>query len=134
MTFTDANAIDTQANFSVDGTYVLRLTANDGEYAITDFVEITVAPIPPNVPPVVDAGPNRTATMPFSAALDGTASDDGLPNPPQTFTTLWTKGSGPGTVTFVNANAIDTQASFSIDGTYVLRLTGTTPRPQPSTR
>ena len=35
----------------------------------------------------------------------------------------WTRTSGPGTVTFGNAAAVDTTASFSIDGIYVLRLT-----------
>ena len=38
-------------------------------------------------------------------------------------TTTWSKVSGPGTVTFGNPNAVDTTASFSAAGTYVLRLT-----------
>ncbi len=43
-----------------------------------------------------------------------------------TGTTLaWTKLSGPGTVTFGNATSTDTTASFSADGTYVLRATAT---------
>ena len=56
-------------------------------------------------------------------ALDGTVTDDGLPIPPGAVTTTWTKQSGPGTVTFGSASAVDTTASFSVDGTYVLRLT-----------
>ena len=35
----------------------------------------------------------------------------------------WTKVSGPGTVSFNNASAVDTTATFSQAGTYVLRLT-----------
>ena len=35
----------------------------------------------------------------------------------------WSKVSGPGTVTFADANVVDTTASFSTAGTYVLRLT-----------
>ena len=58
-----------------------------------------------------------------SATLTGTASDDGLPNPPGILTTTWSKVSGPGTVTFGNANALSTTAGFSTSGTYVLRLT-----------
>ena len=50
-------------------------------------------------------------------------SDDGLPNPPGAVSTTWSKVSGPGTVTFGNANAVDTTASFSLAGSYVLRLT-----------
>ena len=82
-----------------------------------------VAP-PMNQPPVVSAGSDQSIALPASATLSGTATDDGLPNPPSAMTTTWTKVSGPGTVTFGNANALNTTASFSVDGTYVLRLTG----------
>ena len=58
--------------------------------------------------PVVDAGPNRSLVLPNDAVLDGTVSDDGLPNPPGAVTTTWTQVSGPGTVTFGNASAIST--------------------------
>jgi len=50
-------------------------------------------------------------------------TDDGLPNPPGNVTTTWTKVSGPGMVTFANAGVVDTLASFSQAGVYVLRLT-----------
>ena len=80
-------------------------------------------PPPTNQPPGVNAGPNQTITLPGSANLDGTVSDDGLPNPPGAVSTTWSKVSGPGTVTFGNANAVDTTASFSLAGSYVLRLT-----------
>ncbi|KPK53598.1 MAG: hypothetical protein AMS22_07185 [Thiotrichales bacterium SG8_50] len=49
-------------------------------------------------------------------------TDDGLPTPPA-LTTSWSQVSGPGTVTFGNAGAVDTTASFSVDGVYTLRLT-----------
>ena len=77
----------------------------------------------PNTPPSVDAGPNQGITLPGTAALDGTVNDDGRPNPPGAVTTTWSVDSGPGTVTFANPNAVDTSASFSAAGTYVLRLT-----------
>ncbi|MBS3145155.1 hypothetical protein J4208_06245 [Candidatus Woesearchaeota archaeon] len=86
-----------------------------------------------NNPPSVNAGIGQSITLPLNqVSLDGTVTDDGLPNPPglttisQTtglFTILWTKQSGLGTVTFGNANAVDTTATFSQPGTYVLRLT-----------
>jgi regulation of enolase protein 1 (concanavalin A-like superfamily) len=38
-------------------------------------------------------------------------------------TTTWSRTSGPGTATFANAAAVDTTATFSVAGTYVLRLT-----------
>lgn len=45
--------------------------------------------------------------------------------PPLSFpvTTTWTIQSGPGPVTFGDASAVDTTATFSIPGTYALRLT-----------
>ncbi len=83
----------------------------------------TITPPGGNLAPSVYAGADQTITLPSNANLDGTVSDDGLPNPPATVTVTWSKTSGPGTVTFGNANAVDTTASFSTSGTYVLRLT-----------
>jgi hypothetical protein len=55
--------------------------------------------------------------------LQGSVSDDGLPNPPRRVTTTWSKLSGPGELSFADRNAASTRASFSEVGTYVLRLT-----------
>jgi len=79
-------------------------------------------PIPSsNRAPTVNAGPDQTITLPASASLNGSATDDGLPN--ATLTTLWSQVSGPGTVAFANPNSASTMASFSDPGSYVLRLT-----------
>ncbi|MEE9345417.1 MAG: hypothetical protein V3U88_07395, partial [Methylococcales bacterium] len=80
-----------------------------------------------NQAPVVDAGSEQTITLPDSANdvtlnLDGTVSDDGLPDP-SAVTITWNKVSGPGTVSFGNASTEDTTANFDTAGTYVLRLT-----------
>lgn len=42
-----------------------------------------------NAAPVVTLGPNQTITLPASATLTGTATDDGAPNPPGALTNLW---------------------------------------------
>jgi hypothetical protein len=76
-----------------------------------------------NQSPNVSAGPDQAITLPANASLDGTVTDDGQPNPPGSVTTTWAKTSGPGTVSFGNTHAVDTTASFSQAGTYVLRLT-----------
>ena len=124
VTFGNANAVDTTASFSLAGSYVLRLTANDSVLQASDDISVTVNPAgATNQSPSVNAGPDQTITLPGSANLDGTVSDDGLPNPPGAVSTTWSKVSGPGTVTFGNANAVDTTASFSLAGSYVLRLT-----------
>ena len=53
------------------------------------------------------------------ATLDGTVSDaDG-----DSLTTTWSVVSGPASVALTNSNAVDTTASFSTAGSYVLRLT-----------
>ena len=121
VTFGNSAIIDTTAESSEAGTYVLRLTASDGALTSSDEVTVVVNPPPVNQPPVVSAGPDRTITLPGAASLDGTVSDDGLPSGAPVVT--WTKVSGPGNVTFANPGAIDTTASFSLAGTYVLRLT-----------
>lgn len=76
-----------------------------------------------NAPPLVSAGASQAITLPASANLAGTVSDDGLPNPPAAVSLAWSKASGPGTVTFGTAAALTTTATFSDPGTYVLRLT-----------
>ena len=78
---------------------------------------------PTNTAPVVDAGSDQSVTLPSSAALTGSVSDDGLPTG-STPTALWSTVSGPGTVTFADATAASTTASFSVAGDYLLRLTG----------
>jgi uncharacterized protein YjiK len=81
--------------------------------------EFSFAPF--NLAPVVNAGADQVVLA--NASLDGSVSDDGLPDPPNVLTTNWGQVSGPGTATFANANAVDTTASFSAPGTYQLRLT-----------
>jgi serine protease AprX len=76
-----------------------------------------------NLPPVVNAGADQVITLPGSATLTGVAIDDGLPNPPGVLTKTWRQVSGPGTVSFSNASALISTATFSASGPYVLRLT-----------
>ncbi len=89
-----------------------------GSYGVTSIV-YTI----PNGVPVVDAGGDQTIELPVdSVTLAGTASDDGRPNPPGILATTWSKVSGPGTVTFADANALTTTATFSDAGVYILQL------------
>lgn len=123
VTFGTPTAEDTTASFGAAGTYVLRLTASDTALSASDDVTVTVSPAPAtNQAPVANAGPDVAVTLPNSATLDGTVTDDGLPSG-STLTTTWSKFSGPGVVTFGDASAVDTTASFSAAGSYVLRLT-----------
>src|SRR5438477_11471440 len=76
-----------------------------------------------NQAPVVNAGPAQAIALSDPATLNGSATDDGLPNPPGALTYSWTTVSGRGAVTFANANAASTTATFSSAGSYTLRLT-----------
>ena len=73
-----------------------------------------------NAAPTANAGPDQAITLPAAATLAGSMSDDGQP---AGCTSAWSKVSGPGTVTFANAAALNTTATFSAGGTYMLRLT-----------
>jgi hypothetical protein len=93
---------------------------NDGK--IHQFV---VAPLNGNAAPVVDAGPAQSITWPAdTVSLAGFVSDDGHPYPPSALVSTWVPQSGPGTVSFGDPNALDTTATFSMPGSYVLRLEG----------
>ena len=120
VTFGNAAAVDTTATFSAAGTYTLRLTADDGASSTSDDVVVTVEPA--GAAPLVSAGPDGTILSPASASLDGTLVDPGSPGP---VTTTWSLVSGPGSVSFADAAAIDTTATFSAAGSYTLRLTAT---------
>ena len=76
-----------------------------------------------NAAPTVNAGVDQTITLPAVASLAATVSDDGRPNPPAALALTWSKLSGPGTVAFGNAGSALTTATFSVAGSYVLRLT-----------
>jgi hypothetical protein len=110
------NVTSTKQNFTNSAVF-LASGGSSARGVVFSFNSIIV-----NQAPVVDAGPNRTVAYGDAAALDGSVSDDGQPTP-ATLSTAWSRSSGPGTVTFGNAGAVDTTAQFSEAGTYVLRLT-----------
>jgi len=121
VVFADTSALDTTATFPVEGSYVLELSAYDGALTTTDTLTVTLNP-PGNTAPVVDAGSDQTITLPTNVvSLSGIATDDGLPA--ATLITNWKKISGPGNVTFDDASALNTSATFNQDGIFVLELT-----------
>ncbi len=110
--------------FMIDGTGRRTAEAKDGLTAPVLLLQFRLEKGGPvNAAPTANAGLDSSIQLPNSATLDGTVTDDAMPDPPATTTATWSKVSGPGTVTFGNANNIDTTASFSAAGTYVLRLT-----------
>lgn len=103
------------------GLYVVQLIVNDGKVdSPPATVSITANPV--NQAPAVNAGPSQTITLPANIAnLNGNATDDGLPAGILNIT--WSEVSGPAAVVFSSPNTAITQATFSVPGTYRLRLT-----------
>lgn len=99
-----------------------RRTAEAKDGRIPPYLRVTYRTPLANVAPIVDAGSDSTVTFPGLATLTGTVTDDGKPGP---VSTTWSKVSGPGTVSFADAAALSTTASFSAAGKYTLRLTAT---------
>ena len=87
----------------------------------TEVQQIAAGP-PVNLAPVVDAGLAQSIALADLATLQGVVVDDGKPVPPGITTTHWGKVSGPGTVSFADETALETTATFSEGGVYVLRL------------
>src|SRR5690606_3926696 len=106
VAFGNASNVNTTVSFSTTGTYVLRLTADDGSLTGYDEVQITVR----NQPPVVNAGSDLSVTLPGPAFLNGTVSDDGQPGP---LATEWSQISGPGRVNFADGGAVNTTATLT---------------------
>lgn len=87
-----------------------------------ESVTVTIANPIQNRAPMVDAGDDMTITLPTNTVLlVGSASDDGLPG--GVMSTTWSQVTGPQTVTFADAAAVSTEATFPVSGTYLLRLT-----------
>ncbi|WP_372882586.1 DUF5011 domain-containing protein [Psychromonas sp.] len=94
---------------------------NENDGAIYEL-EIPTNLTPLNNMPVVSTGENQSIILPVTAQLSGSISDDGKPN--GSLIATWSKQSGPGQVSFTDPHNLNTEVSFSMAGTYVLRLTG----------
>ena len=106
----------------VQGVYQFRLRVTDNAGATaSDTVQVTVNPAP-NIPPVANAGPDRTITLPTNTAtLSGSGTDaDGT-----IASYAWIKISGPAQGSLGNANAATATATGLVVGVYQYQLTVT---------
>ena len=118
--------IDTAAPYSrvitgptVPGTYALTAVMTDSLIGSTSAtVNVTVY----TNAPVTDlsAVPDHTILLGNGTTLDAALDLNGLP--PELVSVEWVQVSGPGTVTFGEAAAPSTTASFSAAGAYVIEL------------
>ena len=125
VTFTSPTQAITQATFDSPGNYTLQLTASDTEFSASAQVTITVlAAVTPNQSPAISvSADNVNLTLPANTVnLTGTITDDGQPAG-STVTAQWSQVSGPAPATFSSPNTASTKATFSIAGSYVLKLT-----------
>ncbi|HEY9509637.1 MAG TPA: beta-L-arabinofuranosidase domain-containing protein, partial [Verrucomicrobiae bacterium] len=76
----------------------------------------------PDFPPSVAAGIDRTVILGGKTYLSGSVKTL-RPKTAASQNVAWSKVSGPGEVNFANAHAVETTATFSQAGDYVLKLT-----------
>ena len=105
----------------IDGMYLAPMSSGTGVWT----PPVSGGPVVSgqNERPRVNAGPDQEISFQSNiVVLNGRAVDDGLPVNPGLLTVQWSVQGGPGTVTFSNANAACTSASFSAPGLYLLRF------------
>ncbi len=115
--------VTTAVNSLVQGVYEFQLTVTDNSGATAkDTVRVTVNPAP-NVPPVANAGPDQTITLPTNTVnLTGAASSDA----DGTITAYaWTKISGPAAGTIASPAQVTTAVNSLVQGVYEFQLTVT---------
>ena len=123
-TYNIVNATSAVTNITglVQGVYQFQLTVTDNCGATgTDIMQVTVNPVP-NIPPVANAGTDKTITLPTnSITVTGSGSDaDGTVTGYQ-----WTKISGPASYNIVNATSAVTDLTGLVQGVYQFQLTVT---------
>jgi RHS repeat-associated protein len=130
-TFGPAEIVSNGADPSVANGRFLRIVVNfkrsaSGESPILYDLSVGTSgftlPVVANEGPTAFAGGDQTLTLPDAAKLSGNACDDGFPRGASLGLT-WSKVSGPGDVAFTKPNSPVTNASFTVAGEYVLRLT-----------
>jgi hypothetical protein len=103
------------------GTAATGYTVNDKAGKTSNVATISITVVAVNNPPVANAGPDKTITLPVNSVIlngSGTDSDGSIAS------YLWTKVSG-GAASLTNATTANLTASGLTAGTYVFRLTVT---------
>ena len=117
-----SGATTAQPSFVADlaGTYVARLTVDDGRGGVAS-APVTITARVPNRPPTANAGPAQTVTVGTTVNLDGSQSSDPDGDP---LTFHWTLTSRPATSAAALASDTTPAPSFVADiaGDYVAQL------------
>ncbi len=83
-------------------------------------IAVLVGANPDNTPPLITMGPDRSVTLPATAAINAIVSDDGRPAGAVQLT--WSQIAGPAVVQFSNSTVANPTVSFTAAGPYALRL------------
>ena len=118
----EPESLETEVTFLVPGQYHFRLTVTDGHLSAYDDLRILVRPAGENLPPRVDAGPDRYIARTNQVQMLGTVVDDGLPLERSPDIT-WSLLAGPGAVEFDAPARTNAVARFESPGVYDLQLT-----------
>jgi choice-of-anchor A domain-containing protein len=121
--FSDPAAPDTRVQFTQPGTYVLMLTAFDGEKQGSDTVTATVY-TSANQPPAADAGGPLAAVFGAPLELLPAVTDDGLPDGWISYGWRYDSGSGGCALSRDDQTGL-VSATFSRVGAHTLLLTAT---------
>jgi hypothetical protein len=126
IAFDDNSKIDPTVTFYKNSIYILTLTAtnkDNEELTASDSVNITV-----NRLPVVYAGPDQNLFLSVgdssvTTQMDGTISDDGLPETPGVVKLKWSVEEGnEEAVTIVADDKDFTEVQFKQEGDYIMKL------------
>ncbi len=127
-TYVGSSLTDQVHALAMDRSGLPHVVGQSGNDAFVVKTEAPSAPDPDPIPEEENQAPVITSltvpqTVPrtSSASLNVFATDDGLPGGPLTY--AWSKVSGMGVVTFSSPNTPSTSATFSIAGSYTIRIT-----------
>lgn len=114
-------AVTTVKNLTA-GTYLfeLKVTDNGSLTAVDTMMVLVIDPSQPNRPPVANAGPDQSISLPTNAtSLDGTASSD----PDNNITSYrWSMVNGPSTFNLANAQDVQSMFTSLVEGDYYVEL------------
>jgi hypothetical protein len=104
-----------------ENTLAVEVHQNSASSSDLSFdLSLVATVLPSNQAPTVDLGADRQLAAPGTLLLDAVFRDDGLPLPPGVPGFEWSGISGPGVVTFADAKASRTAATFDQPGDYVI--------------
>ncbi len=101
------------------GTHVVRLTANDTDLSSSDDVTVTETGAD-NQPPIVELGPDQSANIGATIALDTDPHDDGLPAGGR-LSTRWLTLNAPASPVYA-PNGSGMNVTFPEQGIYTIKL------------